>query len=269
VSCVQWPPRRRDKPLHIAIPGSIFSVDHTLLSKTLKAGYIARVLAIHRVDRVWLYRDPYTETRDLKLLHLLLKYLVTPPHLKRKAFPLTPLLKYVGLLPPLNIPSHDISLEAREGEVLDGWVEYCRGGECTVYLGSIGYGVLRKHIKPGTITTVRIRSVRGGMIILEEASWEDTYSGYTVSTRSSLVDVIKMLRKRVFRVIATSRHGSCRSRLPQGTDGTLLVFGGPKAGLLEYTSPDIYDDIVNIIPNQGVKTVRTEEALAIALSKLE
>jgi predicted SPOUT superfamily RNA methylase MTH1 len=53
-----------------------------------------------------------------------------------------------------------------------------------------------------------------------------------------------------------------------------LVLGGPYAGLLEIClregvrPEDMFDVIVNTIPDQGTETVRTEEALLASLSIL-
>ena len=75
-------------------------------------------------------------------------------------------------------------------------------------------------------------------------------------------------------MVATSRYGEEASpelleRISQDAairGGVALLFGGPRRGLLDYTSRELYDLVVNMIPMQGVETVRTEEALYSCLS---
>ncbi len=267
MTCNTWPPPRRLYPLHVAVPGSVLSTEPSLQLKTIKAGQIARVLAIYRVDHVWLFKDPDTERRDLRLLEVLLKYTSTPAHLRRRVYPLTPLLKYAGLLPPLNLVNHDPPREPKIGDVIDGYVDECRGGECRVYLGSIGYGTLPGRAKPGSIVTVRVKGAHGRILLLEKASWGSVYTGFRVSMKSSLQELVEAARREGFEVIATSRLGECADSI-RADKGLLIVFGGPYRGLLEYTRPEYYDRVVNTVPYQGVKTVRTEEAMHATLSKV-
>ncbi|WP_156315800.1 putative RNA uridine N3 methyltransferase [Aeropyrum camini] len=56
-------------------------------------------------------------------------------------------------------------------------------------------------------------------------------------------------------------EGAGKSCLLESPDS----FGGPYRGVLEYTSPSLYDGVVNVIPHQGTETVRTEEALHATL----
>ena len=267
MTCNTWPPPRRPYPLHVALPGSVLSTEPSLQLKTIKAGQIARVLAIYRVDHVWLFKDPDTDRRDLRLLEVLLKYMSTPAHLRRRVYPLTPLLKYAGLLPPLNLVNHDPPREPKIGDVIDGYVDECRGGECRVYLGSIGYGILSGKVKPGSIVTVRVRGFHGRLPILEKASWGNVYTGFRVAMKSSLQELVEASRREGFLVVATSRLGECTGHI-RADRGLLIVFGGPYRGLLEYTSPEYYDRVVNTVPYQGVKTVRTEEAMHATLARV-
>ncbi len=273
--CDSWPPKRRSQPLAVAVPGSVLSVEHGLQAKTFKAGIIGRALAIYRVDEVIVYRDPDTDRSDQNLLALLLGYMATPPHLRKKLYPLDDRLRYVGLLPPLRIASHDAPLRPQSGAVMEGLVEECSGRSCRVYLGGLGDGVLRarRSLREGDVVTVRIIAARRGVIEVEEASWGNVYTGFAVRRAGRLEGLVSSYRKRGFRVVAASRLGDCisepriQSRLVSMLgDAVLVVFGGPRRGVLEFTSPRMYDAVVNFIPWQGVETVRTEEALHASLS---
>ncbi|MFN4046727.1 MAG: putative RNA uridine N3 methyltransferase, partial [Acidilobaceae archaeon] len=85
----EWPPRRRHRKLAVAFPASVLATEDTLELKTIKAGVIGRVLAVYRVDQAVLFMDPESREGDLKLLKLLLEYMVSPPHLRRKLYPIT------------------------------------------------------------------------------------------------------------------------------------------------------------------------------------
>jgi len=220
------------------------------------------------------YRDPDTSREDQGLLALLLSYMATPPHLKKKLFPIDDRLRYVGLLTPLRTPSHEPPMEPRPGAVLDGYVEECRGRRCRVSLGLLGEAVLEgSSARPGSVVTVRIVSVDGSRVVVERTSWGGVYSGFTVTMAGRLEGVVSRYRKKGFGILATSRHGECvadeevKGRIADMARRPLLVvFGGPRLGVLEYTSRSLYDATINFIPWQGVETVRTEEALHAVLA---
>lgn len=274
--CYKWPPPRRSRRLAVAIPASILATEDTLELKTLKAGVVGRILAVHRVDEVILYKDPDTRTEDLRLLRLLLEYMVTPPHLRRKAYPLRRELRAVGLLPPLRTFNHEVPEELKPGTVLDAYIESCDGGVCKAYLGKPGYGVIRGSYKPNTVITVIVKSVVGNSIELEEFKWANVYVGFKIKTIASLETLIKSYRGKGYLVILSSKYGECSyeimdrmMRAIAGSNGLLVLFGGPYRCPYEYTDHSLYDIIVNTIPDQGTVTVRTEEAMIATLTTLE
>ncbi|MEM1685731.1 MAG: putative RNA uridine N3 methyltransferase [Acidilobaceae archaeon] len=276
MSYFKWPPPKRRKKLIIAFPGSVLVTEDTLELKTIKAGLLGRSLAIFRVNEALLFRDSDTTIRDLKLLRLLLKYMVTPPHIRRKAYPITSDLSAVGLLPPLRLYPHDIPQNVEVGVKIDGYVESCSGGECKVYLGRIGYGILRDYVKPGSIVTVEVKSIVNSKIILQVSSWGDIYTGFRVKVIYKLEDIINYYKSRSHTIILSSKYGEWIGNIANnifahlsGSRGALIIFGGPYKCPYEYTSSDLYDFIINTIPSQGTISVRTEEALIATLSALE
>jgi predicted SPOUT superfamily RNA methylase MTH1 len=42
----------------------------------------------------------------IKLIKTIFDYINTAPYLRRRLYPVVPELRFAGLLPPLNIPSH-------------------------------------------------------------------------------------------------------------------------------------------------------------------
>ena len=82
-------------------------------------------------------------------------------------------------------------------------------------------------------------------------------------------------------VIATSKHGrninECITELRgkwEKAKSVLIIFGSPAHGVDEHLlkeniiTEEVTDFKINMIPNQGVETIRTEEAVNASLSIL-
>jgi len=271
VSCSDWPPPRRNPPFYIIIASSILTVEETLLLKTLKAGDVGRLAAVFRVDRIIVYRDEDSDKRDYRLLRLLLRYMATPPYLRRRIFPIMPELRYAGLLPPLRTPLHDIPREPEPGVYVAGLVESCRGRRCRVYLGRYGTGVAEGgRLRPGGVYTFRVVEV--APLRLEYVADPDFYTGYSVEGWPVLRQGLAWARGKGWTIVGTSRRGSCFSsdtlrRILEARRGPVaFVFGGPRGDVVREAGEGYYDIVVNTIPHQGTRTVRTEEALAATLA---
>lgn len=275
-SCFIWPPPRRRVKLIVAIPGSVLRVDETLLLKAVKAGLLARSLAFFRVDECYIYRDPDTQPRDVKILSSYLHYILVPPHLRKKAVPITRVLRASGVLPPLRTYNHIVSEELKEGDVLDGFVEDCSIDVCKVYLGKPGYGVIHGKFKPGSIITVKVVAKTGDVYNLVRAEWGQVYTGFKIKLFKDLAQVVNQLRRDKATIILASKYGRCFSEIADKLKEAVahsgkacIIFGGPYRCPYEYTDRGLYDFIVNTIPRQGTLTVRTEEAIIATLSAME
>jgi predicted SPOUT superfamily RNA methylase MTH1 len=279
-------PERRSFHLSILIPGSLVDeVDH-LRDKTLIVGLIGRAAAVFRVDEICIYRDLYgvkDQSRSVDLISSILRYMETPPHLKRKLIGLKPELKYAGVLPPLRLPSHTPPRrmeEAVSGEVREAVVERS-GAESYV---DAGFDKLVKLVGAspprGSRITVRIVADRGEVYCKPvDPSKLRVYWSFQVSTPDKpLKDILEDYRSRGL-VIATSRYGDPiellideLSRRLASTRSLAILFGSPREGLREiagrqgFKLGDYVDYIVNTIPEQGSYTVRTEEAVYATLA---
>ncbi len=276
MSCYTWPPPRRSKKLAVVIPGSVLVTEDTLELKTIKAGIIGRILSIYRVDEVVLYRDHDTKNRDLSLLKLLLEYMLTPPHLRRKVYPIREELRASGLLPPLRTCNHEVPEELKPGDRIDSYIESCEGGLCKAYLGKAGYGFLKGLYKPGSIVTVKVKDITREGFELEESSWSNLYTGFKVKIILDLVTVIESYRRRGYTIILSSKYGECSlesirrvGEVIRRSRGVLIIFGGPYRCPYEYTNHEVYDAIINTIPRQGTVSVRTEEAMIATLTTID
>lgn len=263
-------PSVREKPLSVAFPGSVVSVDETVELKTIKVSVLARALAMFRVSEAVIYRDADTSERDMKLVEILMRYFLTPPHLRRLVFPVRKELRAVGLAQPLRLTAHEAPSVPKKGIVVEGYVESCEGDVCTINLGRLGRGRLAARVKEGSIVTVRIESV-GDFMELSLATRGGEYTGFSLRMAGDIREVIEEYRKRGYLIVASSRHGRPARGLAMkaGGNGVLVIFGGPRQCPYEFLPKDLFDLAINSVPEQGIVTIRTEEAIIATLSALE
>ena len=145
----------------IAIPSSILKTAKTTELKTYLVGQIARACAIHEVDEIIVYMDsPYESSEELEkgpglFFCRLLQYLECPPYLRGAIFPTHNDLKFVGLLPALNMPHHmnsDAISLYREGVVVD---KPTTNGSL-VNVGLSVEAVIVHQLQPGIRVTVKL-----------------------------------------------------------------------------------------------------------------
>ncbi len=276
-----WPARPRGIRLEVAVPASVLSVEPSLQMKTVKVGVVGRAAAVYRVSTIHLYVDRAEAWRELDTFRKLLEYLVTPPYLRRRVYPRgLPELRYAGLLPPLQIPTHGVG-GPREGEVREALVLRRRGRVAVVDAG-LGEDVEvelppGRHVSRGDRIYVKIVSLNPPRLeYLEEPG---VYTGYRVETFDSLSELLRSVRGSL--IIATSRRGrDVREVLGEIGERArergrvVVLFGSPSEGLYEIADreglrlEESVDYIVNTVPGQGTLTVRTEEALWSTLAVL-
>mmetsp|Transcript_30222 Transcript_30222/g.29114 ORF Transcript_30222/g.29114 Transcript_30222/m.29114 type:complete len:451 (-) Transcript_30222:220-1572(-) len=224
-----------------------------------------------------------------------LQYCECPQYLRRYFFSMHPDLQFGGLLAPLDAPHH-VRLwdkcKYREGIVLDrkgkdgGSLVNCgirdrpveidrvldAGLRCTVMLDIKVYDAPGRQIK--------------GKVVSPTAPREDsgTYWGYTTRRASSINAIFDESPYGAYDLkIGTSERGDVtvddkNFRLPSFKH-SLIVFGGV-AGIEECVDADeslsvagdnsksLFDIWMNICPYQASRTIRTEEAILITLSRM-
>ncbi|MCK5628404.1 RNA-binding protein [Candidatus Bathyarchaeota archaeon] len=274
--------------LTVAIPASVISDIPHLREKTAKVGLIGRAAAIFRVREIIVFPDyPREDQRkDANLIATLLVYMETPQYLRKRLFKLEPKLRYVGILPPLRTPHHPLNKKAKNlkvGEYREGVVlSKTREGVM------IDIGVERPGLLPnedhaiGKRLTVKIAKVNM-LLEVEKATRDEVpqYWGYDITVEKRVLP--KILESRNFDLtIATSKHGirfskvaeEIAEKMKKATE-VLVMFGAPSRGLYEIAKSEggkldkLADFVVNTIPEQGTKTVRTEEALVASLAILK
>jgi len=222
---------------------------------------------------------PTSQKKDVALLVRLLEYMDTPQYLRKKVFPISPSLKYAGLLPPLRTPSHPLSTIPEDLiEGMHRWGIQVRDGQV-----DIGVEHLIAHPEPVSereSTLFRIASTKP-KIRLEVASRDEVeeYWGFKVARIGSLVEKLRDTSEATR--IVFSRNAPSYASLEEeikstvgNTKSVFGVFGGPKRGVSELLSEKKeelkkhVDFWVNTIPDQGTESVRLEEALFVSLGLL-
>ena len=270
------------RELAIAIPSNILEDCQSLSDKTNKIGIIARAASIFKVTKIHVYKNKGIS--DTELILLLLKYLVTPQYLRKNLFPIKKELKLAGTLPPLRIPSHTVNRQYDRNivDIRDGLcIKFDKKMNMSVIdIGHNKYGMLKDRIPVGNIVTVKIvsDSFKGKFFLLEKTI-PSLYWGYDILYNNSLKEIINSHSYDV--KIITSKFGSelnstsnlISTQLDKNFDSSILVvFGSPKTGLMSILSREKIDKsdliLINLFPNQGVETIRSEEAILAGLSIL-
>src|SRR5213593_3419673 len=273
---------RRPQRLSVALPASFTKDVPHLRAKTSRVGLIARSLATFRVDEVMIYYDETGRNPggDGKLFEKLLAYQETPQYLRKALFKQDPDLQFSGTLPPLRMPSHPSLADPRIGEIREGFVIES-GTPSMVNAGFRADVRVPSKLKPFERVTIRLIRTSPE---LQGESVDPTrlpiYWGFRV-TRTNLT-LGRLIRSRSQDLtISTSRRGKVvRDVLNdltvrwKSSQRPMVVFGSPSEGVPEILAKEgadlgkIVDFNLNMIANQGVETVRTEEAVLATMSIL-
>ncbi|WCJ23711.1 hypothetical protein M5689_005722 [Euphorbia peplus] len=288
----------------IAVPGSIINNAQSLELATRLAGQIARAATIFRIDEVVVFdnktssdnEDPtvnmgndYDENETgAAFLIRILRYLETPQYLRKTLFPKHNSLRFVGLLPPLDAPHHLRKHEwcqFREGITLNEKAPNSVG--TLIDVGLSKNVVVDQALEPGIRVTVAMGTNRNldsdlprQVVSLSKPREEaGMYWGYRVRYASNISSVFNdcPYKGGYGHLIGTSEHGDTinSSELFIPTFRHLLIAFGGLAGLEECIEEDsslkgkkardVFSSYLNVCPHQGSRTIRSEEAIFIAL----
>lgn len=267
---------RRINPITVFFPSSILSDVPGLPEKTFKVGQIARAASIFRVDKLVIYPDGSKWKQDARLIHSLLSYAETPQYLRKILFPISPQLRFAGLIPPLRTPHHPLGssdVDYREGFVLESGA---RGS--IIDIGLREPVRCRVPMPKGSRVTMRRD---GNVWVPVPRDSVPLYWGYTVHVDERPLREI-LAERPSGALIATSRLGRPVSQMAGRISrafaerrGISLIFGSPREGLHEILGregaslDDLVDMTINIAPCQGTATIRTEEAIMITLALID
>ena len=275
-------PARRSQIASVALPASLtLDIPH-LREKTARLGFVSRALATFRMEEAIIYLDRAgaEANREASLIGKMLTYIETPQYLRRLLFKMDPDLQYAGTLPPLRTPNHPDKQNPSLGLLREGVVVQS-GPSSMIEAGFRSLVRVKSKLPTSERITIRLTKsspeLEGEMV---EPSGLTIYWGFRVARgNDSLSEIV---RSRKFDLtISTSRKGTdVREITPElrekwkSSTRPLIVFGSPNDGVPEILArsgmnvSDAMDFNVNTIPDQGVETVRTEEALWGSLAVL-
>ncbi|RLG05619.1 MAG: hypothetical protein DRN68_08470, partial [Thaumarchaeota archaeon] len=254
---------RRDKRLDVLIPSSFAKDTPHLRDRTLRIGMLARFLAAARVDTLILYHvDPAKpDDSNARFLKLLMEYLNTAPYLRKRLYRIRRELRYAGVLPPLNIPTHPESRSMdvehyREGLVLES-------DKGSLIEAGLGKPIrVRKRLKKGARIILKVSPSRGRLKASAVSRRKsEIYPGFRVGVAGEkLSEIVKVYDLR----IATSRKGrdiltlldELRKRIDEAKK-ICIAFGSAREGLYEiaerqgFSLEESFDYVLNTFPGQG------------------
>ncbi|TDZ20137.1 putative methyltransferase C9orf114 [Colletotrichum sidae] len=295
----------RSWTVSVAIPGSVLSDCLSPERRTAVAGRLARALAVFSVDEVVIYDDSPPDSRpksvdrkahtgDVDPCHFLehvLGYLEVPPFMRKLLYPLHPNLRTVSQLPSMDMPHHPNPAD---------WLPYREGvaGKTTPTGTVIDVGLkdtvtVEDEIPPNTRVTLHYPDYRSPLAEACDpaAPREDggLYWGYTVRRADSLSALWTECKyEGGYDVsIGTSERGRSLGQQfpdfqPLQFKHLLVVFGGPRG--IEYAAVndkelegmdinagkvrELFDHWVNVLPGQGSRAIRTDEALWVGMTAM-
>ncbi|GAB1604745.1 putative methyltransferase C9orf114 homolog [Argonauta hians] len=286
----------RTYTVSIALPGSILDNAQSFLLKTYLAGQVARAAGIFSVDEIVIFDESKHTNKSVSSkgsssihqLGRILQYMECPQYIRKHFFPKHSDLQYAGVLNPLGCPHHmsiDEDSVYREGVIIKGG----KSGEGSVVNVGLRKDVMvDQSIATGHRVTVKLHTSHNDKKCLKGTAVSSStprteagiYWGYSVRLADSLSAVITECpyTDDYDLLIGTSDKGTSVDDLElQQFRHALIVFGGLKGleASLEADSKLSLDDpkylfhhYLNTCPNQGSRTIRTEEALLITMSAL-
>ena len=172
----------------IAIPDSCLIDERTQVDKSRKISQFARTCAIFGIDTIYVYEDGGSDA-DLDLLIVILRYMETPPFLRRRLFPKVSELKYAGILAPLNISSHSSPPNPKKisaGDIRSGIV-VSQKGKRYLDIGTPEPFPYRGKTESGKRTAIKFKAGYPEFVYAEVGDGD--YSGYRTRERASLASI--------------------------------------------------------------------------------
>jgi hypothetical protein len=279
----------------IALPDTAVSDVYDIRDKTSKLATIARTAALFEVSTIFIYKDQIISGSkadyERRVMKTILSYIETPQYLRKLLFPFHKDLKYAGQLPPLATFHHPIE-EIKANQFRDGVAYLTRTNKVVVEVGAEeplsvinnpGESLKGKRLRVSTFIRREDNGTLVAEIVPRDAIETKLYWGYTIKETNNPLQ--KFLKKEDYIVIGTSKQGENYKNIHLETNEQLLkkkiskkpillVFGSPKTGLPEMLKGtgvkqnEIFDLMVNTVPNPGTRSVRLEEAIMISLARL-
>ena len=243
----------QNNKVSVFIPNSFLAETKDLKLKTSKVGLIGRALALFEVDEVVIYKDlsiPDSEqTEDGDFIAEILKYMDTPQYLRKKAIPIKPELRHVGILPPLRVPHHPVG-QPELGDYRQGYTVKRNKKGTFVDIGMDKLAFCKEQLTVNKIFSFKITKFAKEVIVTPDEPDDIDFVVETTKYADTIDTIFDELKSKV----ESSNH-------------IAIVFGGPYSSISENVESSKWETIkLNTIPNQGTETVRTEEAVISTLA---
>ena len=281
--------------LSILIPSSVVDNAQSKELRTYLIGELARTIGIFKISEVVIFHDKLKDNSKDYINYFIknLQYLETPQYLRKALFPMSKDLELSGLMNPLESQHHlrkDEWSPYREGCVLDrpvsgeySWVNIGLNKDCKI----------NQKLPPKTRVTVKLNEndfnnklkyYTGTPVSMSEPFLKNgTYWGYVVRVCETYKEVINnsIYEGGYDFIIGTSDKGEnykyADFNKKKDFKHCLIVFGGISGieGMMiddehnNINSTNIasnFDLYLNTCLNQGLRTIRTEEAILISLA---
>ncbi|MEC7711363.1 MAG: putative RNA uridine N3 methyltransferase [Thermoproteota archaeon] len=261
--------------LSIAIPDSSLKDEKKHENKTRKIFQIARAAGVFQINNIIIYKDGREFENDSKLLSMILRYLETPQHFRKRLFPKSGLLQFVGALSPIKMPNQTGTSNAKQvkkNDIREG-VIFPRDGEKFIDVGidvSIPYHG-KKEIGKRIIVKIKEEYPNFSVSDIEKEQIPNFWS-YNTKHGGNLFSLLKEWKGPK---ILTSRKSKKikeedMKKILSSKEEILVVFGTTDKGIHEMLDKKINNiqnfKAWNFFPNQGTETVRLEEAIFGCLS---
>jgi len=285
--------------LSVLIPSSIVDNAQSKELRTYLIGEIARTLGIFKVSEVIIFHDKLKDNSKDYINYFIknLQYLETPQYLRKTLFPMSEDLKLSGLMNPLESQHHlrkDEWSPYREGCVLErpvngeySWVNIGLNKDCKI----------NQKLPPRTRVTVKLNETHfdpklkyytGTVVSMSEPFIKNgTYWGYVVRVCETYNDIFNdsIYKEGYDFIIGTSDKGenyrNANYEKKKDFKHCLIIFGGISGieGMMiddEHNQINSKENIsknfdlyLNTCMNQGLRTIRTEEAILISLAVIK
>ncbi|GAA5818252.1 MAG: RNA-binding protein [Methanobrevibacter sp. CfCl-M3] len=215
---------------------------------------------------------------DGELISKLLRYMDTPQYLRKNVFPIESDLKHVGILPPLRTPNHPTGENFGLGQYRQGLTVKRNKKGTFVDIGLDELVFCKEQLTVNKVFSFKVVKIAKEILITPDAP-TDLYWGYeTIYTEKTLKNSLKLVDPDF--ILVTTRYGDEINSIFNNlklkainSKSIALIFGGSYNGIPENVCESIRtfkSDVVevNMVPNQGTETVRTEEALILTLAIL-
>ena len=182
----------------VFIPNSFLSESKDIKVRTYKVGIIGRALAVYQVKNVVIYNDnklPENEGKeDAEFIAEVLNYMNTPQYLRKRAFPIKPELKHVGILPPLRTPHHPTDKNPKVDDFRYGFTVKRNNKGTFVDIGMDKLAFCKEQLTVNKIFSFKITKIAKKEVIVTPDEPDDIYWGYNVIlSNKSLKNSLKLI----------------------------------------------------------------------------